>query len=90
MKIVINSCYGGFSLSTAAMKACGAKFTHDEDQRTNPILIEMVERDAKAASGRCAKLRVVEIPDNATDWEFHEYDGLESITYVVDGILHRA
>ena len=89
MKIVINGCYGGFSLSEAAMKACGANSAHDEDQRTNPILIEMVEHDAEAASGRCAKLEVVEIPDNATDWELDEYDGIENITYVVDGKIHH-
>ena len=89
MKIVVNGCYGGFSLSEAAMEACGANFAHDEDQRTNPILIEMVERDAGAASGRCAELKVVEIPDNATDWELDEYDGLESIIYVANGKIHH-
>lgn len=49
----------------------------------------MVERDAEAASGRCAVLMVVEIPDNATDWELDEYDGLESIIYVADGKIHH-
>lgn len=89
MKIVINGCFGGFSLSEAAMEACGTNWSHDEDQRTNPILIEMVEHNAEAASGRCAKLEVVEIPDSATDWELDEYDGVENITYVVDGKIHH-
>ena len=48
-----------------------------------------VEADAEAVNGICAKLKVVEIPEEATDWEINEYDGLESITYVVDGKLHH-
>ena len=89
MKIVINRCFGGFSLSKAAMEACGANSAYDEDQRTNPILIEMVERDAGAANGRYAELKVVEIPDNATDWELDEYDGAEIIIYVSNGKIHH-
>ena len=79
----------GSLFSEAAVKACGANSAYDEDQRTNPILIEMVERDAGAANGRCAELKVVEIPDNATDWELDEYDGAESIIYVTDGKIHH-
>lgn len=89
MKIVINACYGGFSLSPAAMEVCGTNWSHDEDQRFNPALIEMVERDPGMANGRCADLQVVEIPDSATDYEVDEYDGLETVLYVVDGKIHR-
>lgn len=91
MKIVINSCYGGFSLSESAAAYMGTStYSLDEDIRTDPRLVDMVERDAPAASGRYANLTVVEIPDNATDWELNEYDGYESITYVVDGKIHHA
>lgn len=91
MKIVINACYGGFSLSESAAAYMGTSiYPLDEDIRTDPLLIDMVERDTLATSGRCAKLTVVEIPDNATDWELDEYDGYESITYVVDGKIHHA
>ena len=89
MKIVINACYGGFSLSPAAMKACGANSAYDEDQRFNPALIEMVEKNPGMANGRCAELQVVEIPDSTTDYEIEEYDGLETVLYVVDGKIHR-
>ena len=91
MKIVINACYGGFSLSKSAAAYMGTS-THpwDEDIRTDPRLVDMVERDALAASGDCAELTVVEIPDNATDWEMSDYDGIESIIYVVDGKIHHA
>jgi hypothetical protein len=30
-------------------------------------------------------LVVVEIPDNATDWNIEEYDGLETVIYVLNG-----
>ena len=57
--------------------------------RCDAKLIKAVEANAEAVNGPCAKLKVVEIPEEATDWEINEYDGLESITYVVDGKLHH-
>lgn len=90
MKIVINSCYGGFSLSESAAATLNTEcYPLDDDIRTDPRLVDMVEQDSKGTSGYCAKLIVVEIPDNATDWEFDECDGYESIIYVVDGKIHH-
>ena len=89
MKIVINKCFGGFSISGEVAEAMGLRSPYGPVERTNPYFVEMVEKNADAASGRCAKLKVVEIPDEATDWEIDEYDGLESITYVVDGKLYH-
>lgn len=89
MKIVINGCYGGFSLS----KACADKLGMDrhpwnDDARTNPALIAEVELNSEWASGTCALLHVVEIPEEATDWRLSEYDGWETITYVLDGHMY--
>ena len=28
------------------------------------------------------------IPDNATDWDIEDYDGNETLIYVVDGKIH--
>ena len=82
MKIVLNSCYGGFSLSEAAYKALGVPwdgYGYDfNDKRTDPKLIDVVERLGSDADGHCAELRVVEIPDGI-DWEIEEYDGKEWI-----------
>jgi len=145
MKIVINACYGGFSLSPQAIKylakVAGKKcyffkgglgeheFTpvNMEDikglffsafsipnpgevlkykkpwhemtmkekdasnklynsvslssrdyDRTDPKLIECVEKLGDKANGSCAKLRVIEIPDGI-DYEIDEYDGFESV-----------
>lgn len=89
MKIVLNKCFGGYSVSQACADALGESSRYMVD-REDPRLIEMVERDSKWASGTSAKLAVVELPDNTTDWEMDEYDGIESIIYVVDGKIHHA
>jgi len=47
-------------------------------ERTDPILIQVVEKLGKKASDRLAELEVVEIPDDV-EWEIDEYDGIESI-----------
>lgn len=48
-------------------------------ERTDPILIEVVEALGKEANGDCAELKVVETPDNI-DYKIDEYDGIESIS----------
>lgn len=82
MKVVINVCYGGFGLSKAAYKFMGIRwdgygFKFDDD-RTNPELVKCVEALGEKASGSCAELKVVEIPDGI-EWEIAEYDGNERI-----------
>lgn len=88
MKMVINTCFGGFGLSEAARVFLNIKYDSNIE-RDDPMLIICVEALGEKAFGSCAKLKVVTIPDEATDWELDEYDGAESITYVVDGkIFH--
>jgi len=89
MKIVVNKCYGGYGLSNKALNILGIKYEGDIE-RTDPRLVKVVEADAEKASGHYAKLKVVEIPDEATDYSVDEYDGFESVIYVVDGKLHWA
>lgn len=92
MKIVINKCFGGFGLSEKARKILGIDNSFDEYQidRNDPKLIEVVETLGDEANGRCARLRVVNIPDDATDWELDEYDGAEEVLFVVNGKIGRA
>lgn len=138
MKVVINACYGGFSLSPEATlelwkrggpveatpvddyfktdsrfslhstfgkqarldewrrylkgeERAGAfltVFSPDESlvlnvrvegkDRSNPLLVAVVEELGDAANGACAKLRVVEIPDGV-DFTIEEYDGNEHV-----------
>lgn len=83
MKIVINKAYGGFTFPTEYKKLSEEFcFEFQEELRTDPELIELVENGCSNPD-----LAVVEIPDEATDWELNDYDGWETITYVVDGKL---
>ena len=46
--------------------------------RTDSILIQVIEELGELANGRCAELRIVEIPDDV-EWEINEYDGMETV-----------
>jgi len=95
MKIVINSCYGGFGLSKAALKELGVDAPYgdvnngdlgiDEDNRyayrSSTKLVEVVEKLGAAACGSYAKLEVIEIPEGV-DWYIDEYDGMETVREV--------
>ena len=51
--------------------------TRPED-RADLDLVQVVEELGDKASGRCAELKVVSIPDDV-EWAVEEYDGLEHI-----------
>lgn len=90
MKIVVNRCFGGFRIAKYIEKNYFDK-PYYEIERTNAKLIYLIETlGSDAVSGPDSKLRIVEIPDTATDWEISDFDGKESLTYVVDGKLHHA
>lgn len=89
MKMVLNKCYGGFGLSKEARKALGVEWDSDLD-RTDARFVEMVEADPKAVGGSFAQLQVVSLPEGTTDYHIDEYDGFESVVYVVNGKLHWA
>ena len=84
MKIVINDCYGGFGLSEEAEELYVQKKNisgslRGDILRNDSVLVEVVETLGDKASGIYSKLKVVEIPDDVTDWRIEEYDGLEHI-----------
>ena len=87
MKIVINACFGGFSLPKEFCKKYNME-TYDDIDRTDERLISFVESRGRIREA-CSMLVVKEIPDNATDYMITEYDGAESIIYVVDGKLEE-
>ena len=80
MKIVINKCWGGFGLSAAGVAEILRRGGADVNgiDRTDPILVEMVEEDSSLYSGDSARLSVVEIPDDV-EWFIHDYDGQEHV-----------
>lgn len=93
MQMVINCCYGGFSLSEKAVEMLGAESPYEyneESRRYNPKLVEVVETLGGDADGACASLEVVDIPDDATDLLISDYDGYETVYYVLNGKIHRA
>lgn len=80
-KVVINTCFGGFSLSDKAEKWLsekGLKFDWSRGiERHNPLLVECVETLGKEANGSCARLAVEIIDSNM--YRIDEYDGQESV-----------
>ena len=91
MKIVINTCYGGFSLSDFAVTALELDSRYDYVPRTDARLISLIEKyGSEICSGMFATLEVVNIPDEATDWTIQEYDGNEDVLYVLDGKIQTA
>lgn len=92
MKFVLNKCWGGFGVSDIAAEELNllGRWEANDLDRDDPDLVRVVEILGKAANGKYANLCVVEIPDNATDWELTDYDGAESIIYVVDGKIYHA
>lgn len=87
-KVVINTCFGGFSLSEYACEAYAtakgierSDFSMHEIERDDPTLVATVEQLGKSANGTYAALKVVEIPADV-QYTIEEYDGVEHITEV--------
>lgn len=87
MKIVINKCFGGFSVNDNIVKMLNLESRYDLN-RTNAKLIELIE-SGEDVNGDYSNLAVVEIPDDATDYIIDEYDGFEYVLYVLDGKIKR-
>ena len=82
MKVVINVRFGGFGFSPAGedeiLRRGGATANSWDIERTDPILVEMIEENASLYSGDHARLHVVEVPDDV-QWHIHDYDGSEHV-----------
>jgi hypothetical protein len=84
-KIVYNACYGGFGLSDEAMmryceiKGIPEETIYDDDiERTDPVLVQVVEELGDKANGDCAELRIAEL-SAGTLYRIDEYDGFEKV-----------
>ena len=81
IKVVINTCYGGFGLSDEAEdlveKRTGKAFDVHTHPRHCPILVSVVEELKSAASDTYAELDVIEIKGNR--YIIREYDGIECV-----------
>ena len=85
-KVVVNTCYGGFSLSNKALaeynKRAGTDHTYGgrNFERDDKHLVAIVEELGDEADGSCAELTIKELPDDvANKWYVEEYDGWEHI-----------
>ena len=85
MKIVINTCFGGFGLSDIALarynELAGTNHTeyiYDGIERTDPFLVQVVEELGELADDFSAELKIVDVPDDVK-WYIHDYDGLEAV-----------
>lgn len=82
VKVVLNRCYGGFSLSQKAMRMLGIQGDW-EIERDDPRLVQLVEELGQDVAGTFAHLVVGEAlihPD--FDWTIFDYDGMERINYL--------
>ena len=84
-KVVVNRCYGGFSLSEEAearynkyAEAAGLPpFDVYECPRHCPFLIQVVEEMGGKVDGSFSNLQIVSIEGN--QYRIREYDGMESV-----------
>jgi len=86
MKVLLNSCYGGFSFSEEFVSylknnsSFDVQFLHRPELRHNEELINHIENfGIEAANGICSRLEIVHIYDGA-EYFISEYDGYEDIT----------
>ena len=86
-KIVFNACFGGFGVSQAAWERyveLGGKAESGWDiERTDPILVQVVEELGERANGMCARLYIADVPAG-TKYRIDEYDGSESVMTIDD------
>lgn len=88
--VVINTCYGGFGLSMAALRRLSRWlgmsiddvrdryiFAPKQEVRHCPFLVRVVREMEHRSWGDCARLSIVEITGN--QYFINEYDGLENI-----------
>lgn len=90
MKIALNMIHGGFGLSKEAEAMLPKDINYrDDEYRTDPRLIEVIEKLGEEANGEFARLAIFDIPEDATDYQIWEYDGAETLIYVVDGKIYE-
>ena len=88
-KVVINNCFGGFSVSNEALElliAMGVevkgKYLDWSFPRHDKRLVEVVEMLGEKANGFGAKLKICQV--DAQGYKINAFDGLESVEWLGD------
>lgn len=74
-----NTKYNDWSIENLDTKEC---ITNSDINRTDPILIEIVQELEDNANGECARLIIDTIPITAIMYRINEYDGYEDVEYI--------
>lgn len=88
MEVIVNRCWGGAKLSDEVAKEL--KVSKYDFCRDDYYVIKAVKENPERASGKFSKLKVIQIPDETTDYMIKDYDGMETVIYVVGGKLYEA
>ena len=86
IEVMINECYGGFSVSNSAIneyrKRCPEKeavCNYDVD-RDDAVMIQIFKEMGERANGKHAQIKLQQIPARyARHYSIGEYDGLEHV-----------
>ena len=84
MIILANRTYGGFHHTRECVEHFNLRSCYnrtDFENRIDPELIDFYHHHDRGDIGFCY------IPNEATDWDIIEYDGLEYVIYVLNGKL---
>lgn len=89
MYVLINRSWGGFRFSDEFCEKYDIPRCIDTESRADVNIIKNVcEFGFDKSSSEFSKIRVAKIPDNTTDFDIYDYDGMEKVIYVVDGKLN--
>lgn len=83
MKLVINTCVGGFGVNREILK----KYNIPKDReklRTDEKLIQLIESGVNCNTNY-SKLEIVNVPSEATDYYIENHSGVEIVLYVFNG-----
>lgn len=87
MKVLYNTCYGGFSFSQEFIEEFNKRHPDrkpltkwNADRTDRDIIALFEEKGFEWSSGNCALLDIEEIPDDV-EYHIEEYDGMESVAW---------
>lgn len=91
MKFVIHSSWGTYHIPRIVIERFDdnkISYSNGWDDsfeiRTNSIFVDYVEKS------RDSEYRIITVPDNYTDYKVVDYDGMETLIYIIDGKIYEA